>query len=81
MLYFWEDMTNTFRLPNGMTTPTLFNMAANIGICPTDKVFDPTERDEDTINFDKKHASFDKFIIDHHEIQTEEVLDKDISPS
>lgn len=60
-----------------MITPTLIDVATITSLRPTGEVFDPIEWDEDTINFDQKHAQFSKFIADHHETQTGEVSDKE----
>lgn len=60
-----------------MITPILFDTAVITGLHPIGEVFDPTIRDEDTINFDQNHNSLAKFIIDHHDTQTEEVSDKE----
>lgn len=76
-LYFLESTTNTFQFPCGMITPTLFYVAAIISFRPAGEMFDPTIRDEDTINFDQKHTSFSKFIIHHHDTEIEEVSDKE----
>lgn len=34
-LYFWKGTTNTFQLPCGMIIPTLFDVTAITGLCPT----------------------------------------------
>lgn len=49
-LYFWESSTNTFQLPCGMVTPTLFDIVAITGLLKTSDSFDPNERDENTMN-------------------------------
>lgn len=77
-LYFCESTMNNFHLPSGMITPTtVLDIAAIVGLHPNGKYFNPNERDEDTINFDNNYAIFAKYILDHHDITTEEVLDKE----
>lgn len=76
-LYFWESSTNTFQLPCGMVTPTLFDIAAITGLRPTDDNLEPNGRDEDTINFNTKRASFGKYIKTHQKNNTVEVSDKE----
>lgn len=41
-LYFWEGSTNTFQLPCGILTPTLFDVATITGLSPLEETFDPT---------------------------------------
>lgn len=43
-LYFWDSTYNTFHLPCGMTTPTLFDVAAISGLPPTGETFEPLSR-------------------------------------
>lgn len=76
-LYFWESSTNTFQLPCGMVTPTLFDIVSITGLRPTDDNFEPNERDEDTINFNTNRASFGKYIKTYHNNNTVEVSDKE----
>lgn len=72
-LYLWESTTNTFQLPCGMVTPTLFDIATIIGLCPIGENFDPNEREENTINFDTNRACFGKYIEDYHVINDPKV--------
>lgn len=76
-LYFWESTTNTFQLPCGMLTPTLFDVAAIIDLRPTGETFNLNESDEDTINFDGNRASFSQYIKDYHVVDDNEVLDEE----
>lgn len=76
-LYFWESTTNTFQLPSGMVTPTLFDIADITGLRPTGKNFDSSESDEDNINFNINCAIFSKYIKNHHVTDTDKVSDEE----
>lgn len=76
-LYFWESSTNTLQIPYGMITLTLFDVVTITSLRPTSDNFDPTKRDEDTINFNTNHVSFGKYIEDHHNTTSEEVFDEE----
>lgn len=65
-LYFWESTTNTFQLSCRIITLRLFDVAAIAGLQQTREVFDPNERNEDTINFNADQASFGHYMEDHH---------------
>lgn len=52
-IYFWKGSTNTFQLPCGMLTPTLFNMAAITSLSPMGETFDPTLLTESTFSFSR----------------------------
>lgn len=75
--YFWESTTNTFQLPCGMVTPTLFDIATIIGLRPTGENFDPNESDKDTINFNINCAIFGKYIEDYHVTNIDEIFDEE----
>lgn len=75
-LYFCESSTNTFQLPCGIITLTLFDVTTIIGLHPTGDSFNPTERDEDAINFNINCASFGKYTEDHHDTTTVKVSDE-----
>lgn len=74
-LYFWEGSTNTFQLPCGMLTPTLFDEAAIIGLSPLGEVFDPTLSTENTFTFSR--ASLHNYIEDHYNKDSVEVSDEE----
>lgn len=63
-LYFWDTTHNTFHLPYGMMTPTLFDVAAITGLWPTGETYDPNFMAEDTIDFDNSRANFTNYIAD-----------------
>lgn len=64
-ILFWEGSTNTFQVPYGMITPTLFNVAAITGLLPLGEIFDPTLKSDIEFNFD--NPDFKQYIIDHHD--------------
>ena len=74
-MYFWEGSTNTFQLPCGMLTSTLFNVAAIIGFSPLGETFDPTLSTENTFTFNR--ASLKNYIKDHHDQDFAEVSDEE----
>src|SRR4051812_306229 len=65
-VYFWDASHNTFHLPCGMVTPTLFDVAAIIGIRPTGETFDPNFMDTDTIQFNEATVTYTAFIQQYH---------------
>ncbi|XP_050918350.1 uncharacterized protein LOC127135752 [Lathyrus oleraceus] len=65
-LYFWDSTYNTFHLPCGMMTPTLFDVAAISGLSPTGETFDPYQDCENLIDFNVKNASFSTYINLYH---------------
>lgn len=74
-LYFWEGSTNTFQLPCGMLTPTLFDVAVITGLSPLGETFDPTLSAENTFTFSR--ASLLNYIEDHHNKDSVEVSDEE----
>lgn len=48
-LYFWDSTHYTSHLPCGMVTPTLFDIAAIIGLKPTRITYDPDVESDDSI--------------------------------
>lgn len=74
-MYFWEGSTNTFQLPYGMLTPTLFDVTAITGLSPMGETFDPTLPTENTISFSR--ASLQNYIEDHHDQDFIEVSDEE----
>lgn len=79
-LYFCESTNNTFQLPCGMVTPTLFDITTIISLRPIGEIFDSNKIDEDTINFNNDHASFGKYIVDHYDTTTGEVFGEEHIP-
>ncbi|XP_058732451.1 uncharacterized protein LOC131603986 [Vicia villosa] len=76
-VHFWDASHNTFHLPCGMVTPTLFDVAAITGLRPTGEDFDPTEMDDDTIGFNNSTVTYTAFIQRHHVTANEEVSDNE----
>ncbi|XP_050890475.1 uncharacterized protein LOC127095892 [Lathyrus oleraceus] len=74
-LYFWDSTYNTFHLPCGMVTPTLFDAAAIVGLRPNGIDFNPTNLNEDTIAFDTSFAPYSLFMSHYHDKDTIEVSD------
>ena len=74
-LYFWDSTYNTFHLPCGMVTPTLFDAAAIVGLRPNGIDFDPTNLNEDSIAFDASFAPYSLFMSHYHDKDTTEVSD------
>lgn len=72
--YFWEALTNTFQLPCGMITLTLFNVVAITSLRPIGKTFESSLKKNIKPNFSFEHPSFNAYIKDHHD-QIEEVYD------
>src|ERR1044072_205201 len=64
-IYFWESSTNTFQIPCGMITPTLFEVAAITGLRPTGQTYDPTKFKDQKSIFDTNSTSFSAFIDEH----------------
>src|ERR1043165_7211703 len=54
-----------------MITPTLFNIAAIIGLSPIGETFDPNKDADNFIDFDVKHANFSKYINFYHSTEEE----------
>lgn len=73
-MYFWEGPINTFQLPCGMLTPTLFDVAAITGLSLLGDIFDPTLPTEATFSIGQD--SLQNYIEDHHNKDSIEVLDK-----
>lgn len=73
-LYFWEGSTNTFHLPRGMLTPTLFDMETITSLSPLGETFDPTHSTKNKFSF--KHPSLKLYIVDHHVKDSDEVSDE-----
>lgn len=76
-LYFWDSTHNTFHFPCRMLTPTLFDIASIIGFQPTGEIFDPSDMNGNTINFDTNRATFTHYISDHHNTENDEVSDEE----
>lgn len=74
-MYFWEGSTNTFQLPCGMLTPTLFDIAVITGLSPLGDTFDPTLPMKKTFSFG--WASLQNYIEDHHNKDFVEVSDEE----
>lgn len=74
-LYFWEGSTNTFQLPSGMLTPTLFDVASITGLSPLGEIFNPTHSNETKFSF--KRPSLKLYIADHHVKYSDEVSDEE----
>lgn len=74
-LYFWEGSTNTFQMPYGILTPTLFDVAVITGLSPLGETFDPTLSTENTFTFGR--ASLLNYIEDHHNKDSVEVSDEE----
>lgn len=72
-LYFWDSTHNTFHLPCGLMTPTLFDIAAITSLRPTGETYDPNFMAEDTIGFDCNQATFTNYITDYHKKDIEDV--------
>src|SRR4051812_33647322 len=76
-VHFWDASHNTFHLPCGMVTPTLFDVAAITGIRPTGETFDPNVLDTDTINFSEAAVTYTAFIQQYHDENNEVVSDEE----
>lgn len=74
-LYFWESLTNTFHLPLGMLTPTLFDVAAITGLSPLGDFFDPTLELRHAFDFDR--LGFQNYMEDHFDKESEEVSNEE----
>lgn len=74
-LYFWDNTHYTFHLPCGMVAPTLFDMAAIIGMKPTRHTYDPDFDYMDTIAFSTTRAAYSTHISHYHDKDTEVVSD------
>jgi hypothetical protein len=64
-IHFWESSTNTFQLPCGMLTPTLFDIAAITGLRPTGQVFDPTKIKNPRDFFDFQKTGLNSFLAEN----------------
>lgn len=73
LILFWEDSTNTFHLPYGMVTPTLFYVGAITGFSPLGRNYNPIEQPSSEFKFD--NSSFRQYIIDHHDKENSEISD------
>lgn len=71
--YFWDSTHYTFHLPCGMATPTLFDMAAIIGLEPTGHTYDPDIDSMDTIAFSTTRAAYSTHITYYHDKDIEDV--------
>lgn len=80
-LYYWESTTNTFQLPCGMLTPTLFDVVAITDLRPDGDNFDHNEQDKNKIEFDNNHDGFTKYIEDTMSLKPPKLLLKSIPPS
>ncbi|XP_058736960.1 uncharacterized protein LOC131609281 [Vicia villosa] len=76
-VYFWDASHNTFHLPCGMITPTLFDIAAITGLRPIGEPFDPNVMDTDTINFNEATVTYTAFIQKYHDENNEVVSDEE----
>ncbi|XP_058755341.1 uncharacterized protein LOC131628527 [Vicia villosa] len=76
-VHFWDASHNTFHLPCGMVTPTLFYIAAITGLRPTGETFDPNVMDTDTINFSEAIVTYTAFIQQYHDENNEVVSDEE----
>src|SRR3954471_13965103 len=74
-VHFWDASHNTFHLPCGMITPTLFDVAAITGLRPIGETFDPNVLDVDTINFNEATVTYTAFIQQYHDQTNVEVSD------
>lgn len=74
-LHFWEASTNTFHLPLGMLTPTLFDVAAITGLSPLGDTFDPTLELRHAFDFDR--PGFQNFMEDHFDKESDDVSDEE----
>ncbi|XP_050916133.1 uncharacterized protein LOC127131246 [Lathyrus oleraceus] len=74
-LYFWDSTYNTFHLPCGMVTPTLFDAATIVGLRPNGIYFDPTNLNEDSIAFNTSFAPYSLFMSHYHDKDTTKVSD------
>lgn len=65
-IYFWESTTNTFPLPCGMITPTIFDIAAIVGLRPNQGKLWPRRIKKTKPNFTFAHPSYNTYIKDHY---------------
>lgn len=56
---------------------TLFDIDAIAGFRPTEEVFDLSDMNENTINFDTKRVNFTHYIYDHQNTENDEVSDEE----
>ncbi|XP_058761879.1 uncharacterized protein LOC131635283 [Vicia villosa] len=76
-IYFWDATHNTFHLPCGMVTPTLFDVASITGLHPLGEDFDPNYIDTDTIKFGESKATYTVFTVKHHNKDSDDVSDEE----
>lgn len=62
---FWDSTTNTFHLPCGILTPTLFDLASIASLRPTREDYEPSRPTRTKLDFDFSDRVFDAFIRDH----------------
>lgn len=74
-LYFWDGTHQTFHFGCGMITPTLFDLAAIVGLKPTGEEFDPFFLNEDSIGFEVSRAAYSTHINHYHDKSNAEVSD------
>lgn len=74
-LYFWDSTHQTFHFGCGMMTPTLFDLAAIVGLKPIGEDFNPLYLTEDSIGFEVSRAAYSSHINYYHDKTTEEVSD------
>jgi hypothetical protein len=73
-MHFFESSTNTFHFECGMMTPTLFGVAAITGLSPVGETYDLVKTNQ-SIEFDYKEKTFQKYIQENHRVGEEEVFD------
>jgi hypothetical protein len=73
-MHFFEGSTNTFHFECGMMTPTLFDVSAITGLSPIGETYDPAKTNQ-SIEFDYKEKTFQKYIQENHRVGEEEVSD------
>lgn len=75
-LHFWDSTTHSLHLKCGMLSPTLFDVAAIIGLKPLGDTFNPKQTSNTYgFDFDLAEANFNPYISAHHITTTEEVSD------
>jgi hypothetical protein len=73
-MHFFESSTNTFHFECGMMTPTLFDVTAITGLSPIGETYDSAKTSQ-SIEFDYKKKTFQKYIQENHRVGEEEVSD------
>ena len=61
-LYFFNKTTNNFHFPCKMFGPTLFDLAAIIGLAPTSSLIDPSYFPNKQFSIVTKPLSYNRFI-------------------